>query len=112
MIDANIGPAASAESDQDCQGTPIGARPGDGTRKDANIHAGHTSDKRRSNSGEFSGVCGPSVSNENFACELVDKLALWLVTAYSETMAGHAGLGVEEGRRPSMGSEKQLFTHM
>ena len=52
------------------------------------------------------------VSNENFACELVDKLALWLVTAYSETMAGHAGLGVEEGRRPSMGSEKQLFTHM
>ena len=51
MIDANIGPAASAESDQDCQGTPIGARPGGGTRKDANIHAGHTSDKRRSNSG-------------------------------------------------------------
>ena len=51
MIDANIGPAASAESDQDCQGTPIGARPGGGTRKDANIQAGHTSDKRRSNSG-------------------------------------------------------------
>ena len=103
MIDANIGPAASAESDQDCQGTPIGARPGGGTRKDANIRAGQEKKQLR---------CGPSVSNENFACELVDKLALWLVTAYSETMAGHAGLGVEEGRRPSMGSEKQLFTHM
>ena len=105
MIDANIGPAASAESDQDCQGTPIGARPGDGTRKDANTHTAHKSEKRRSNSGVPRCV-------ENFACELVDKLALWLVTAYSETMAGHAGLGVEEGRRPSMGSEKQLFTHM
>ena len=74
MIDANIGPAASAESDQDCQGTPIGARPGGGTRKDANIHAGHTSDKRRSNSG----VCGPSVSNENFACEGVNWSINWL----------------------------------
>ena len=51
MIDANIGPVASAESDQDCQGTPIGARPGDGTRKDAHTHTAHNSDKRRSSSG-------------------------------------------------------------